>query len=71
MDVFLTLEKRLPNTVASFPKQPKVGPTFPTQVIRPQELLKRLGISEPDPVPIKTGWFYPLVGGPFQLDGEV
>jgi hypothetical protein len=62
MDIFLTLEKRLPNIVIHFPKNETCCPTFPTQVLRPLELMTHLGITELDPVPIKPGRFYPMVG---------
>lgn len=70
MDVFLTLEKRLPNIAASFPAKVSCGATSPTQVLQPVEFLRRLGISEIDPVPIQAQWFYPFVGKPFPLDGR-
>jgi len=68
MDVFLTLEKRLPNIVAHFPTDESCTPSFPTQVLRPQELLKLLGISVCDPVPIEPGRFYPIFGHSFLID---
>lgn len=67
MDVFLTLEKRLPNIAAGFPAKTACRASFEMRVLRPLEMLSRLGISQPDSVPIRSGWFYPVVGGPFLL----
>ena len=68
MDAFLTLESRLPNIAAHFPKSKSCTPSFATRVLRPLELLKLLGISSLDPVPIQPGLFYPVVGRPFPLE---
>jgi len=72
MDIFLTLEKRLPNIAAHFPTDESCAPSYPTRVLRPRELLKLLGISTCDPVPIEPGRFYPIFGHSFPIDdGDV
>lgn len=61
MDVFLTLDKRLANIAQSVRKSRGTSIEFPTLVLMPSELLKRLGINKPDQIPIKHGCFYTLV----------
>jgi hypothetical protein len=71
MDVFLTLESRLPNIAAHFPTDQSCAPSYPTQVLRPRELLKLLRISACDPIPIEPGHFYPIFGPSFPIgNGE-
>jgi hypothetical protein len=60
MHVLLTLETKLPNLVARIRNENKREIDINTEVLRPVELLRKLGISEPDPVPIKTDHFYRL-----------
>jgi hypothetical protein len=68
MDVFLTLEITLTNIAAKFPVNKSCLASFPTSVLRPLQLLERLGIEETDPVPIKAGHFYPIFGQPFPIN---
>jgi hypothetical protein len=61
MQVFLTLDNRLANIAKAIHKSQGVAIEFPTQVLRPSELLRLLGVEAPDPVPIKRGQFYTLL----------
>jgi hypothetical protein len=70
MDVFLTLERRLPNIASHFPIDEACSPSFPTQVLRPLELLSLFRISTCDPVPIEPNRFYPIFGESFPIDDE-
>jgi len=70
MDVFLTLEKRLPNIAAHLPTSTACVASFPTVVLRPLALLDRLGVTELDPVPIEPQRFYPIVGHSFPINIE-
>jgi hypothetical protein len=70
MDVFLTLETTLPNIAEHFPKKKGCTASFPTVVLQPLQLLERLGIADPDPVPIQFGYFYPIVGLPFPITDD-
>ena len=56
MDVFLTLEKRLPNLVKQIKGEKNNRIT--TEVLRPIEFLCWMGVKEPDEVPIKYDKFY-------------
>ena len=58
LDAFLTLEKRLPNFVANVRTEKAKPIEIKTEVLRPLDLLKRFGITNPDPVPMETGRFY-------------
>lgn len=58
MDVFLTLEKRLPNLVKQIKGEKNNRLTITTEVLRPIEFLCWMGVKEPDEVPIKYDKFY-------------
>jgi hypothetical protein len=55
MDVFLTLETKLPRYAALLKRE---GLMDRLEVLRPMELLDRLGIASPDPVPLEPDRFY-------------
>lgn len=61
MDIFLTLEKRLPSISANFRSKNGCAPTVRTEVLRPLELLRFMGISTPDTVPLEPDKFYPFI----------
>lgn len=61
MDAILTLDDRFANIAKQVYKTGKVPIEFPTQVVRPLELLERLCVNAPDQIPIKYDCFYPLV----------
>lgn len=56
LDVFLTLEKKLPNTMSYLGKNFQIR----TQVLRPTNFLNQLGISKTDDVPVEFDKFYSL-----------
>ena len=58
MDVFLTLEKTLPNLVKQIKEDKNNRLTITTEVLRPIEFLCWMGVKEPDEVPIKHDKFY-------------
>jgi hypothetical protein len=60
MDVFLTLEKKLPKIGNQIEKSKQIGVEYPTKVRRPIEFLHSIGITDLDPVPIEPGRFYPF-----------
>jgi hypothetical protein len=60
LDAVLTLEKRLPNLVSGVRKEKVKRITITTEVLRPLELLQKLGIERPDPVPMAADRFYNL-----------
>jgi hypothetical protein len=61
LDAFLTLEKILPNLVDRVRHERSSKIEISTEVLRPLDLLQRLGIPDPDPVPINGDHFYRLV----------
>jgi hypothetical protein len=61
MDVFLTLESRLPQIFNHIEHARVVEIEHPTRVLRPLEFLRLLGVTQPDLVPIEPGRFYPMV----------
>ncbi len=61
IDVFLTLEKKLPNKVQQIKSEKNANFRIGTEVLRPLEFLKNLGVSELDPVPVKPGRFYTAI----------
>lgn len=60
MDVFLTLERQLPEFISKAPRALLDQCPLSIQVLRPVAFLDLLGISEPDPVPIEPRLFYPF-----------
>lgn len=58
MDVFLTLEKRLPNYVKQIKGEKNNRLTITTEVLRPIEFLCWMGVKELDEVQIKYDKFY-------------
>ena len=58
MDVFLTLERKLPNLVKQIKEEKNNRLTITTEVLRPIEFLCRMGVQEPDEVPIEYDKFY-------------
>lgn len=65
MDVFLTLEKKLPAYANQLEKQRLLGAL---SVFRPTNLAHKLGVAQLDPVPLEIGKFYSyadLLGNPF------
>jgi hypothetical protein len=61
MDVFLTLESTLPQIFNHIEHARVVEIEHQTKVLRPLEFLRLLGVTQPDPVPIEPGRFYPMV----------
>lgn len=61
MDVFLTLEKRLPSIAKQIENSRDIAIEYPTKVLRPLEFLRSIGIERIDPVPIEPDRFYPLI----------
>jgi hypothetical protein len=61
MDVFLTLETSLPNIFRHIEDAGGVEIEHPTKVLRPLEFLRLMGVTQPDPVPIEPGRFYPML----------
>jgi hypothetical protein len=57
-DVFLTLEKKLPNLLFSIKNENRQRVQIKTKVLRPLDLLHQLGIKNPDPVPMEKDRFY-------------
>jgi len=60
LDALLTLDKKLLRLVDRIRSEKKKEIDMHTEVLRPLDLLRRLGISEPDPVPISSDRFYNL-----------
>jgi hypothetical protein len=58
LDAFLTLESRLPNLVSRVKNEKVRRIDIRTEVLRPLELLQKLGIDKPDPVPMEPNRFY-------------
>lgn len=58
LDALLTLEKRLPNFVSRLSNEKAQKIMTKTAVLRPIDLLNKLGIQTPDPVPMEHGRFY-------------
>jgi hypothetical protein len=58
MDVFLTMERKLPNIWAQLAKSRNAEGQLRVSVLRPADLLQLLGISEMDKIPIQAGQFY-------------
>jgi hypothetical protein len=58
LDVFLTLEKSMPQIIQAAKVRKKDAVNLKVEVLRPVELLRKLGISKPDEVPLETGKFY-------------
>lgn len=63
IDVFLTLEKKLPNIINQIKQSTNHKYQLNTSVYRPISFLKSLGISQRDEVPIKAGQFYDFLDG--------
>jgi len=60
LDIFLTLDSKLSNLVSGAKTTKRNQIEINTEVLRPLELLQRLGIDKPDPVPMEADRFYPL-----------
>jgi hypothetical protein len=58
LDAFLTLENSLPMLVSRINNEKKPNFKIQTEVLRPLDLLRKLGIKASDPVPIEKGRFY-------------
>jgi hypothetical protein len=52
------LEKRLPNLVSRVTNETIQKIKIQTEVLRPLDLLRKLGIDNPDPVPMEPDRFY-------------
>ena len=57
----LTLENKLPSQVKAIKGEKSRAVEIRADVMRPLELLCKLGISKPDPVPIEHGRFYTVM----------
>jgi hypothetical protein len=57
-NALLTLETKLPNFVCRIRNEKTRAIEINTEVLRPLDLLKKLGIQNPDPVPMDDGRFY-------------
>jgi len=62
MDVFLTLESKLPNIAKQIEDSKIDALDYPTKVLRPLEFLDGMGVKSLDPVPIQPDRFYPWSG---------
>jgi hypothetical protein len=60
LDAVLTLERGLPNLVRRVRNEKKKQIEIRTEVLRPLDLLHKLNIQKPDPVPMDAGRFYHL-----------
>lgn len=58
IDVFLTLEKRLPNIMNQIMSGRQRKQEIKVSVLRPIELLEKIGVSVPDQPPIEAGRLY-------------
>jgi hypothetical protein len=58
MDVFLTLEKKLPNLVKQIKQEKNNRLTITTEVLQPIEFICWMGVQKPDEVPIEFDKFY-------------
>jgi hypothetical protein len=58
LDVFLTLDNDLPDLISRVNNEKKSRVAIKTEVLRPHELLRKLGIDRPDPVPMEADRFY-------------
>jgi hypothetical protein len=58
LDALLTLDRRLRNLVSSVRNEKVRRVEIKTDVLRPLELLQKLGVDEPDPVPMDANRFY-------------
>jgi hypothetical protein len=58
LDVFLTLEKKLPRTIEQLKNRRRAPIDVGVAVLRPTALLEKLGVTEIDAVPIDPGRFY-------------
>jgi hypothetical protein len=65
LDVFLTLDGRLPKFLKQVRNEKNKSIAIKTDVLRPLDLLQKLGIDNLDPVPMEPGRFYHL----HELDG--
>ena len=59
-DALLTLEGGLPKLVSRVKNERRKVPTIKTEVLRPMDLLRHLGVDNPDPVPMDVERFYLL-----------
>ena len=60
IDAFLTMDFTFSRIARQIAKSRGVKLEYPTEVLKPSELLAKLGISEPDPIPIPHGRFFTL-----------
>lgn len=60
LDAMLTLERKLPNLVSRVRNEKIPRIVIRTEALRPLNLLERLGIKSPDPVPMRPDHFYEL-----------
>jgi hypothetical protein len=60
LDALLTMETTLPKLVSRVKNEKSRKVEIDIEVIRPLDLLKKLGIEKPDPVPLEFGHFYHL-----------
>jgi len=58
LDAMLTLDKRLSNLVSRVRNERVKTIEIKTEVLRPLDLLQKLGIDKPDPVPMEADRFY-------------
>jgi hypothetical protein len=63
IDVFLTLEKTLPNIVNQIKQSANHKYQLGTSVLRPIGFLQSMGITDRDEVPIQAGQFYDFMNG--------
>jgi hypothetical protein len=63
IDIFLTLEKTLPNIVNQIRQSTSHKYQLKTSVLRPIGFLQSMGITDRDEVPIKAGQFYDFTSG--------
>ncbi len=60
MNVFLTLDKKLSNSIETIRSEKNLAIESPPPTIRPRAFLKSLGIEKLDEIPVESGKFYYL-----------
>jgi hypothetical protein len=58
LDVFLTLDNDLPDLISRVNNEKRSRVKMNIEILRPLDLLKKMGIDQPDPVPMEANHFY-------------
>ncbi len=67
LDVVLTLDRGFFNFLFTVRKHKSIGIDVRTEVLRPLDLLRKLGIDKPDLIPMDSSRFYHLFERPNEL----